>query len=72
MELHRILGAAMNKNGLRAAEEFTPHMTLSYGPTLIPTQAIEPISFVAREFALIHSKLGLAQYEVIDRWALKG
>jgi 2'-5' RNA ligase len=33
-------------------------------------QAIEPIRFVARDFTLIHSRLGLTQYEVIDRWSL--
>jgi 2'-5' RNA ligase len=70
-ELHKILGAAMKKNGLRAAEHFTPHMTLSYGPRVIPVQAIEPICFAVNEFALIHSKLWLTQYHVVDRWSLR-
>ena len=64
------LGAAMTRNGLTAAEEFTPHMTLLYGPQPIPLQAIGPIRFVAKDFALIHSRRGLTQYEVIDRWSL--
>ncbi len=72
LELHKSLGAAMHKNGLRATEHFTPHMTLSYGPKSIPAQAIEPIRFVVDEFALIHSKLWLTQYDLIDRWALQG
>jgi len=70
LELHKILGAAMRKNGLRAAERFTPHMTLSYGPKPFSVQAIEPIRFVANEFALIHSKRGLTQYDLLDRWSL--
>src|SRR5260370_38954894 len=69
-ELHKILGAAMKKNGLRAAEHFTPHMTLSYGPRAIPVQAIGPICFAVNEFALIHSKLLLTQYHAPDPWSV--
>jgi 2'-5' RNA ligase len=69
-ELFHALGVAMTRNGLRAAEDFTPHMTLFYGPQLIPLQAIEPLRFVAKDFTLIHSLRGLTQYEVIDRWSL--
>lgn len=69
-ELHKVLGAAMKKNGLRAAEHFTPHMTLLYGSRPMSMQAIEPIRFVVDEFALIHSELWLTRYNVIDRWSL--
>jgi 2'-5' RNA ligase len=69
-ELYHNLGVAMTKNGLKAAEDFTPHMTLFYGPQPVPMQAIEPIRFVAKDFALIHSRVGLTQYEVINRWPL--
>lgn len=68
--LFRTLGLAMLQNGLKAAAAFTPHMTLSYGPQPVPMQPIEPIRFQATDFALIHSRLGLTQYEVIDRWPL--
>lgn len=68
--LFRTLGLAMLENGLKAAAAFTPHMTLSYGPQTMPMQPIEPIRFMATDFALIHSRLGLTQYEVIDRWPL--
>jgi 2'-5' RNA ligase len=68
--LFRTLGAAMLQNGLKAAGAFTPHMTLSYGPQPVPTQPIEPIRFLAKDFVLIHSRLGLTRYEVIDRWPL--
>lgn len=71
-ELHKILGTAMGKNGLRTAEHFTPHMTLSYGSKPIPEQAIEPIRFVVKEFMLVHSKLWLTQYDIIDCWPLDG
>lgn len=71
LELHRSLGAAMKKNGLKAAAYFTPHMTLLYDWKAIPLQAIEPIRFVVDEFALIHSELGLTRYNIIDRWSLR-
>jgi 2'-5' RNA ligase len=72
LELRKSLGSAMEENGLRAAEYFTPHMTLLYGSKRMPMQAIEPIRFVVNEFALIHSELWLTQYNVIDRWSLEG
>jgi 2'-5' RNA ligase len=68
--LFHTLGMALTRNGLKAAAAFTPHMTLSYGPQPVPIQAIEPIRFRVRDFVLIHSRLGLTQYEVIDRWPL--
>jgi 2'-5' RNA ligase len=70
LELHRILGAAMAKNGLKAGKGFTPHMTLLYGSKPIPLQAIEPIRFAVKEFALVHSELWLTRYNIIDRWSL--
>jgi len=68
--LFSTLGLALTRNGLKAASAFTPHMTLSYGPQPVPMQPIEPIRFQATDFVLIHSRLGLTQYEVIDRWPL--
>jgi 2'-5' RNA ligase len=72
LELHRVLGAAMERSGLRAAEDFTPHMTMFYGAKPIARQAIEPFRFVVREFALIHSELWRTRYNVIGRWPLGG
>jgi RNA 2',3'-cyclic 3'-phosphodiesterase len=69
-ELYRVVGDAMEKNGLRATEYFTPHITLSYGPEVIPLQEIEPIRFIVTEFVLIHSLRGLTRYEMIERWPL--
>lgn len=72
LELHELLGAAMEKNGLKAAKSLTPHMTLLYGSKPIPAQAIEPISFAVNEFALVHSELWLTQHNIIGRWSLGG
>ncbi len=68
--LHQLLGGALKKSGLRAAENFTPHMTLFYGATRLPPQAIDPIRFPVKDFALIHSALGLKKYTVLQRWPL--
>jgi len=68
--LFRSLGIALTRNGLRAAAQFTPHLTLAYGPDAVPLREIEPIRFAAKDFVLIHSRLGLTQYEIIDRWTL--
>lgn len=70
LEFRGALGVAMRKIGLKTHEHFVPHMTLAYSPEWIPAQAIEPISFVVSEFCLIHSRLWLTQYNVIDRWPL--
>jgi len=68
--LHRHLAAAVRRNGLKAAERFTPHMTLSYGRQAFTARPIVPIRFVAEAFCLVHSELGLGRYRVLERWPL--
>ncbi|WP_170984339.1 2'-5' RNA ligase family protein [Rhodoligotrophos defluvii] len=68
--LHEQLGAALRYSGLRASPHFVPHMTLLYGPQAVPLQSIGPIRFVVEEFTLIHSRVGLTQYHLLDRWHL--
>lgn len=69
-DLHKMLGAGMWKNGLRAAPSFTPHMTLLYGPESVLWQTIEPIRFAVREFTLLHSEKGQGRYNTLGRWRL--
>jgi 2'-5' RNA ligase len=69
-ELSRRLGAEMLREGLKASEGFVPHLTIAYDQRLIPQQPIGPISFVAREFALVHSLRGLEKYVFPDCWSL--
>jgi 2'-5' RNA ligase len=71
-ELHKVLGVALRRYGLKAEEHFTPHMTLFYGDKPIATQPIEPIRFMVDEFVLIHSELWLTRYNILDRWRLAG
>lgn len=71
-DLHHRLGLALRENGLCATDRFTPHVTLSYGPNLIPEQMIPPIDLPLGEFALIHSRRGLGEYRLLGRWPLLG
>lgn len=69
---NRSLGEAMRRQGLRrVTRSLTPHMTLLYDRLALSSAAIEPIAWVAREFVLIHSHVGLGVHEVLGRWPLK-
>lgn len=68
--LHHGLGQAMRRTGLKAGGHFRPHVTFLYGPDAVARQPIEPIRFAVKEFALIHSEVGLSKYNVLDRWSL--
>jgi len=68
VDLHKRLGAAMEKYGLRAGAHFLPHMTLHYGSREIAPQAIEPISCVVHGFALVHSELWRTRYHKLAIW----
>lgn len=49
---------------------FKPHLTLLYGQHAVTTQTIQPLSWTAREFVLIHSLIGQGRYIVLKRWPL--
>ncbi|KAF1711838.1 hypothetical protein CSC73_03620 [Pseudoxanthomonas sacheonensis] len=49
--------------------EFTPHVTVLYDTRVLIPQAIEPIRWQARDFALVRSWQG--EYEVVGSWALR-
>ncbi|UDL91782.1 2'-5' RNA ligase family protein [Mesorhizobium sp. PAMC28654] len=69
-QLHKLLGAEMLKNGLKASDGFVPHLTLAYDQKFIPRQPIDPISFVACDFTFVHSMRGLTKYLFLDHWPL--
>ena len=50
---------------------FKPHLTLLYGEHRI-AQAVDEITWIAREFVLVHSLLGRTQYKLLSRWPLRG
>ncbi|QND52138.1 2'-5' RNA ligase family protein [Phyllobacterium sp. 628] len=70
-QLYQRLGSAMIANGLRTRMgDYCPHLTLLYDQRFVTQQEIEPIRFKVNEFFLIHSKRGLSEYEILDRWTL--
>jgi RNA 2',3'-cyclic 3'-phosphodiesterase len=71
-ELHRLLAGAMRKFGFRASDAFVPHITMIYADKAIAPQAIEPVCWTVRDFALIHSERGLTRYNILERWPLHG
>lgn len=68
------LGTAMKRAGLGrwVASSFTPHVTLLYDDHAVAGQAIEPITWTAREFVLVHSLLHQTRHVPLARWALQG
>ncbi|MET0580661.1 MAG: 2'-5' RNA ligase family protein [Pseudoxanthomonas sp.] len=49
--------------------EFAPHVTVLYDTRVLVPQAIEPIRWQARDFALVRSLQG--EYEVVGSWPLR-
>lgn len=68
--LHGDLGAEMRRMGMKASLAFTPHVTLLYGPDLVPCRPIAPIRTFVRSFVLIHSELWLSRYHILGEWPL--
>ncbi len=71
MELQTTLANELRRYGFRAPESFRPHLTLSYNSQFVPTRAIDPIAFLATEFVLVHSRLWLKEYHILQRWLLR-
>lgn len=71
-DLYRKLGLAMLRIGLKPGFDFVPHMTLFYGPVVIPVRKIRPIDFKVTEFFLVHSEVGLSRYHILGKWPLCG
>jgi RNA 2',3'-cyclic 3'-phosphodiesterase len=69
----RALGQAVEKRGLgRAKPQYTPHVTMLYDKRAIEDHAIEPVRWMVRDFALVHSLRGKGQYNILGRWPLRG
>lgn len=58
-------------DGKAAKGEAVPHMTLFYGDRSAPSTGLRtPIGWTALDFALIHTRKGLGESEVLQRWPL--
>jgi len=70
---HDILGAALHKAGLtyrKAKPQYTPHVTLLYGDSLILERPVETVTWTVREFVLVHSLSGRSVHVPLARWPL--
>lgn len=68
--LNGTLVKAMEGFGRRPSEGISPHVTLLYGPDIVPFTEIRPIRLTVRRVLLIHSERGLSNYNILDRWPL--
>ena len=75
LEFHQALVEAIRRTGSRigkrAKPNFTPHVTMLYDGQAVAEQLVEPVTWVVREFALVHSLLGQTRHIVLDRWTLR-
>lgn len=71
VELHRSLGSALKDWGFKAADHFTPHVTLLYGPKVVLKRTIDPIRLTVEDFSLIHSEKGRSRYNTLGNWSLQ-
>jgi len=67
----RKLGAEMIMCGLaRFVRPYTPHMTLLYDSAEVTEHAIEPVTWTATGFRLVHSLLGQTRHVTLGEWRL--
>lgn len=74
MQFQSELDQKMKRAGLTQGEhhrQFTPHLTLFYGRSPLQAQAIDPITWQARDFVLIRSVVGEGVYIEEGRWPLQ-
>jgi len=65
------LGVGMAVCGLGAfVRPYTPHMTLLYDSAEVAEHEIEPVTWTATEFVLVHSLLGQTRHISIGNWPL--
>jgi 2'-5' RNA ligase len=71
MAFQKTMYLAMCRVGLqgpRANAKFAPHVTLMYDDQGISEQAVEPVSWTAHDFVLVHSLLGQTKHVHLGRW----
>ena len=67
-----VLAGSMRRHSLGTVvqQHFVPHATVLYDDQVVPPTAVEPISWIVRDFVLIHSHVGLSKYDILGRWRL--
>lgn len=68
-DLHQVLGQIFC--GPTFKGRINPHLTLRWDAKVIPEYQLDaPISWTAREFALVKSYRGQSRYDIAGRWPL--
>ncbi|MDM0057471.1 2'-5' RNA ligase family protein [Variovorax fucosicus] len=59
--------------GGRASGNFVPHLSLLYDEQAVPEHDVAPITWIAREFVLVHSAINQRkrEHETLARWPLR-
>jgi RNA 2',3'-cyclic 3'-phosphodiesterase len=70
MKLQAALASGLRQFQYHVPDSFRPHLTVSYNRQFLPAREIEPITFVVREFVLVHSRLWLTEYRILKTWPL--
>lgn len=70
--LHEALRRALTDAGLGGATrgDFQPHLTLTYDKMRVKPHVVAPITWLVRDFVLIHSELGKTTHNHLGRWPL--
>lgn len=75
VSLHHALADAFEQERGHATQRrsgFNPHVTLLYDYQNVKQEAVEPIEWMAQEFALIHSRPHTkSSYSIVNRWSLQ-
>lgn len=72
-ELRDALVDRLAAHGLPAPlRDYEPHLTLRYDKRPAPAWPVDLPGWVASEFVLVKSLLGLTRHDVIGRWPLQG
>lgn len=68
----RALIADLRRSGFSFARRLPdPHMTLFYDHHIVAEEPIDPIRWVVRDFALVHSIYGEGRHELLGQWSLR-
>jgi 2'-5' RNA ligase len=72
INLHAAIHAALTRAGLAHGPEraITPHLTLLRDQLKTPEEAVDPIRWTVRDFALVHSRAGEGRHHILGRWTL--
>ena len=72
MDFQKRLARATVSAGVptRRGVRFNPHITLSYQKGQPFDRSIDSFSWLAEEFVLIHSHVGLTRHDIVARWRL--